>query len=271
MKPLTRFFSQLPTFFAISLCGMFLSAWFAAKRNGAAMLPEEWSGVMIILMLFSSFQNLRNDIRRIRSRFKSRKRKEQAGTASYEAEPCFGTIPHERRFRLPILVSILPTYIFFQAILAFLSHGWSLFHYQTEGNVYLGLTAVSFVIAVLNLVNDHEHTAVLCSAQFATNAPAAPPSLPTAESGDTAIISAAPKWLLPVGRSPWAVAAGYLGLVSFLLLPAPFALLFGILGLLDIRRNPQLCGKGRAWLGVVAGALFTAVVVAGYLGLFSKE
>ena len=128
--------------------------------------------------------------------------------------------------------------------------------------VLAAFAAVSFVCFLINDRNDR--------ARLAAKA-AEPPPLPAASSGGHATDSSAPKWLLPVGRSPWAVAAGYLGLVSFLLLPAPFALLFGILGLLDIRRNPQLCGKGRAWLGVVAGALFTAVIVAGYLGLFSKE
>lgn len=128
--------------------------------------------------------------------------------------------------------------------------------------VLAAFAAVSFACFLINDRNDR--------ARLAAKA-AEPPPLPAASSGGHATGSSAPKWLLPVGRSPWAVAAGYLGLVSFLLLPAPFALLFGILGLLDIRRNPQLCGKGRAWLGIVAGAIFTAVIVAGYLGLFSKE
>ena len=61
--------------------------------------------------------------------------------------------------------------------------------------------------------------------------------------------------LLPVGRSGWAIAAGYLGLFSILLVPAPFALLSGVLAIRNIRRNPKLHGMGRAIFGIVAGAL----------------
>jgi hypothetical protein len=79
----------------------------------------------------------------------------------------------------------------------------------------------------------------------------APPAL-----DDTAI-----RMLLPVGRSGWAIAAGYLGLVSVLLLFAPFALVTGILGLQAIRRDPNLWGRGRAWFGVVMVGIFTVLLV----------
>lgn len=68
--------------------------------------------------------------------------------------------------------------------------------------------------------------------------------------------------LLPVGRSGWAIAAGYLGLVSVLVLPAPFALLCGVLALRQIRRDPKAHGTGRAVFGVVMGGLFTALPLA---------
>src|SRR5262249_26728234 len=38
------------------------------------------------------------------------------------------------------------------------------------------------------------------------------------------------RMLLPVGRSGWAIAAGYLGLISVLCIPSPLALIAGILG-----------------------------------------
>jgi len=79
---------------------------------------------------------------------------------------------------------------------------------------------------------------------------------PAPVSDDTAM-----RFLLPVGRSGWAIAAGYLGLVSVLLVFAPFALVTGILGLQAIRRDPSLWGRGRAWFGVVMGALFTALLI----------
>ncbi|MGH8105857.1 MAG: GYF domain-containing protein [Arenimonas sp.] len=67
--------------------------------------------------------------------------------------------------------------------------------------------------------------------------------------------------LLPVGRSFWAIAAGYLGLVSILVLPAPFALVTGILAVLDIKKNPEKHGMGRAIFGIVMGGIFTGLLV----------
>lgn len=65
------------------------------------------------------------------------------------------------------------------------------------------------------------------------------------------------RMLLPVGRSGLSIVAGYLGLFAVLLFPAPLALLFGILALRDIDRNPEKYGNGRAMFGVVMGALGT--------------
>jgi Domain of unknown function (DUF4190) len=61
--------------------------------------------------------------------------------------------------------------------------------------------------------------------------------------------------LLPVGRSGWAIAAGYLGLVSVLCIPAPFALVAGILAIREMRRDPKKHGMGRAVFGIIMGAL----------------
>lgn len=72
---------------------------------------------------------------------------------------------------------------------------------------------------------------------------------------------AAMRWLLPVGRSPWAIAAGYLGLFSLLLVFGPFAIGAGVLGLRQISANPRMHGKGRAVFGIVAGALATVLLV----------
>ena len=70
------------------------------------------------------------------------------------------------------------------------------------------------------------------------------------------------RMLLPVGRSPWAIAAGYLGLFSLLVIPGPLALLTGIAGIVHIRMNPRVHGMGRCIFGIVMGALGTAVLVA---------
>lgn len=69
------------------------------------------------------------------------------------------------------------------------------------------------------------------------------------------------KWLLPVGRSGFAMAAGYLALFSVLVVPAPLALLFGVLALRDIKKHPEKSGRGRAWFGIVFGGLFTILLV----------
>jgi uncharacterized RDD family membrane protein YckC len=73
--------------------------------------------------------------------------------------------------------------------------------------------------------------------------------------------AAGTEWLLPINRSGWAIAAGYLGLLSLLGIFAPFALITGILGLREISRKPGLGGKGRAIFGIVMGGLMTALVL----------
>ena len=67
--------------------------------------------------------------------------------------------------------------------------------------------------------------------------------------------------ILPVGRSGWAIAAGYLGLFAVLVLPAPFALAVGIRAVVDIRHNPEKHGMGRAVFGIVMGAIFSLLLV----------
>jgi hypothetical protein len=71
------------------------------------------------------------------------------------------------------------------------------------------------------------------------------------------------KWLIPVDRSGWAIAAGYLGLLSFFpfigLLFGIAAVITGILALHSTSRHRRLGGQGRAIFGIVAGGLFTLV------------
>ena len=67
--------------------------------------------------------------------------------------------------------------------------------------------------------------------------------------------------LLPVGRSIYAIAAGYLGLLSLAFVPAPFALICGLLALRDIKQNPEKAGKGRAVFGIVMGTVFTLAML----------
>lgn len=67
--------------------------------------------------------------------------------------------------------------------------------------------------------------------------------------------------LLPVGRSGWAIAAGYLGLFSFLVVFAPIALAVSIVAALHLRKHPELHGWGRTIFGLIAGGLMTLVLI----------
>lgn len=62
------------------------------------------------------------------------------------------------------------------------------------------------------------------------------------------------RMLIPVGRLPLAIVAGYLGLVSLgIVVLAPFAIYFAWTALRALKTKPQLSGRGRAWFGLVAG------------------
>lgn len=91
---------------------------------------------------------------------------------------------------------------------------------------------------------------------------AVPPPLPvTPEIGDNLAV----RMMLPVGRSGWAIAAGYLGLFSMIILPAPIALIVSIVAIRDIRKHRNAPhpkhGMGRAIFGLIMGALGTGVIV----------
>src|SRR3954463_4804040 len=63
-------------------------------------------------------------------------------------------------------------------------------------------------------------------------------------------------WLLPLGRSWQSILAGYLGLFSILLIPAPAAVIFGIWGLVVAKKQGSH-GRGRSIFGIVAGSIGT--------------
>lgn len=68
-------------------------------------------------------------------------------------------------------------------------------------------------------------------------------------------------YVLPVGVPGAAIAAGYLGLISVLIAPAPFALVLGIVGLRQIRKGEHKYGKLRCWTGIVLGGIFTGLLL----------
>lgn len=78
------------------------------------------------------------------------------------------------------------------------------------------------------------------------------------------------RMLIPVGRSPWAIIAGYLGLFSVLIFPAPFALILGVIAIIDIRKNNSH-GMGRAIFGILMGILGTGFLVFGLLAVLLRN
>ena len=81
--------------------------------------------------------------------------------------------------------------------------------------------------------------------------------------------SAAMRMLLPVGRSLWAIAAGYFGLFAVIPIFAPIALVLGIVAIIDIRRNPDRHGMGRAVFGLVMGLIFSIALVFVIIGMIT--
>lgn len=65
------------------------------------------------------------------------------------------------------------------------------------------------------------------------------------------------RMVVPINTSALAIIAGYFGLVSVLCIPAPFALVLGILALNHLNKNPKLDGKGRAIFAIVMGTIFS--------------
>lgn len=73
--------------------------------------------------------------------------------------------------------------------------------------------------------------------------------------GDDALTRA----LIPVNVPSIAMVAGYLGLLSILIFPAPGALIAGIVGVVHLRKHPEKSGMGRCITGIVLGLLFSVI------------
>jgi hypothetical protein len=67
--------------------------------------------------------------------------------------------------------------------------------------------------------------------------------------------------LLPVGRTPLAIIAGYLGLGALFCIPSPLALAVGIWAVIDLKKKPGMHGMGRAVFGIVTGAIGTVAML----------
>ncbi len=79
------------------------------------------------------------------------------------------------------------------------------------------------------------------------------------------------RMLLPVGRSGMAIAAGYLGLFSCLLLPAPIALAVSIYAIRDMKKDPRKHGMGRAIFGLIMGALGSLLLIICIIAIMSRH
>jgi uncharacterized protein DUF2510/uncharacterized protein DUF4190 len=89
--------------------------------------------------------------------------------------------------------------------------------------------------------------------------PPVPPAALGAHPGDPV------HWLVPTGRNWQSIAAGYLGLFSILLFPAPFAVALGVWALRVSQRDGSH-GRGRAVFGIITGGLGTLGLLATVVG-----
>ena len=103
-------------------------------------------------------------------------------------------------------------------------------------------------------IEDDVQTCPICRSDLTQPPPSAAPS------GFDPAESAGMRMLLPVGRSGWAIVAGYLGLFSVLMFPAPLSVIVSIIALRSIKKNPKLRGMGRAWFGLIMGFIGSAML-----------
>jgi len=83
------------------------------------------------------------------------------------------------------------------------------------------------------------------------------------------------RMLLPVGRSGWAIAAGYLGLFGLIIIPAPIALIVSIIAFIDIRKSKNTGkpkhGMGRAIFGLIVGTVGTVVFALAIISIINDK
>ncbi|HEX9101704.1 MAG TPA: DUF4339 domain-containing protein [Polyangia bacterium] len=75
--------------------------------------------------------------------------------------------------------------------------------------------------------------------------------------------------ILPVNRSGWAIAAGYLGLFSIVPLVNYVALAISIYAAVHLKRHPDKLGWGRVTTGLVLSGLFSILWTISLYQLFS--
>jgi hypothetical protein len=61
--------------------------------------------------------------------------------------------------------------------------------------------------------------------------------------------------LVPQNTSALSIVAGYVGLISVLCFPAPFAIILGIIALRQLNKKPELHGRYRSIFALVMGVI----------------
>jgi hypothetical protein len=75
------------------------------------------------------------------------------------------------------------------------------------------------------------------------------------------------RMVLPVGRTPLSIAAGYLGLFSLIPCVAPIGLIVSICAAVELKRHPERRGWGRTIFGLVLSGLMTAVLAVALIAM----
>ena len=83
------------------------------------------------------------------------------------------------------------------------------------------------------------------------------------------------RMVVPVDRSLWAIAAGYLGLISVIPIFGPFAVIASLIALFQIERSKATptpkYGMGRAIFGLIMGLLGCVVLVLVFSALIASR
>ena len=115
-------------------------------------------------------------------------------------------------------------------------------------------------------LSDEQLATIVASVQLPPKAqPVAPPLKPLDGNKDPL------RFVAPIHASVWAVAAGYLGLFSLVLIFAPFSLWAGVKALRDLKAHPHKTGKGRAIFGVVMGGIFSIILIFVVIGILTSR
>lgn len=108
---------------------------------------------------------------------------------------------------------------------------------------------------------------------LAVSPPTVPGPISSAAPVDDLGQNAGMRMLIPVGRSHWAIMAGYFGLLGLFpligLVLAPAAIVCGIKAIRHIKRDPKQHGMGRAVTGIVLGTLGSIMSVLMLIGILT--